>query len=65
MVSAIIIEIIFYLQKVTLSIPYVVTDLSTDIDGNGLSVTARTDILSSEDIHDRNQNAGNHSIHLT
>ena len=64
MVSAIIIEIIF-LQKVTLSTSYVVTDLSTDIDGNGLSVTARTDILSSEDIYGRNQNAGNHSIHLT
>ena len=46
---------------VRLSMPYPITDLSTDIDGNVPSITAPTHVLLSGDINNGNQNAGNQS----
>ena len=40
--------------------PYAITDLSTDIDGNGSSITT-PNVFSAGDIHNGNQNAGNRS----
>ena len=51
-----------HFATVTLSVSHVITELSTDIDGNGSPVTARTHISSSEEIANGNRNEGNQFV---